>query len=212
MKYGYARVSSTDQNLQRQLEQLKKENCNKIFKEKVSGKNIQDREQLKKLLNTVDHGDIVVISSLDRLSRNYEDIKHLYNEIVNVKQCNLLVLDMPCLSANNDSLISKFMNELILNVLAFVSENEREKIRERQKQGIETAKKKGVKFGRPTSITESVFLFHFDRIESGDIGVNALCKELKISKPTFYNLKQKYIVESDINVPELIKKHRNSML
>lgn len=96
------------------------------------------------------------------------------------------------------------MNELILNVLAFVSENEREKIKERQKQGIETAKKKGVKFGRPTSITESVFLFHFDRIESGEIGVNALCRELKISKPTFYNLKKRYIKDSDLNVKELI--------
>lgn len=208
MIYGYARVSSTDQNLQRQLEQLQKENCKKIYKEKVSGKNIQDREQLKKLLNTVAPGDTVVISSLDRLSRNYDDIKHLYNEIVNVKQCSLLVLDMPCLSANNDSLISKFMNELILNVLAFVSENERTKIKERQKQGIETALKKGVKFGRPTAITESEFLFQYERVVTGAVGVNALCKELNISKPTYYNLKQKYIVESDLNVPELIRNRK----
>lgn len=157
MIYGYARVSSTDQNLQWQLEQLKKENCNKIFKEKVSGKNIQDRKELQKLLNVLKSGDTVVISSLDRLSRNYNDIKHLYNEITNVKHCNLIVLDMPCLSANNDSLISKFMNELILNVLAFVSENEREKIRERQKQGIALARAKGKYKGRVKCMTAKTF-------------------------------------------------------
>ena len=158
MIYGYARVSTKDQNLSRQLEQLKKENCNKIFKEKVSGKNIEDRIEIQKLLNILKASDTVVISSLDRLSRNYEDIKHLYNEIVNVKHCNLLVLDMPCLSANNDSLISKFMNELILNVLAFVSENEKEKIRERQKQGIEIAKKKGKYKRRAYRMTPATFL------------------------------------------------------
>ena len=75
MIYGYARVSSTDQNLQRQLEQFKKENCNKIFKKKVSGKNISDRKELQKLLNVLKSGDTVIISSLDRLSRNYTDIK-----------------------------------------------------------------------------------------------------------------------------------------
>ena len=206
MIYGYARVSSTDQNLSRQLEQLKKENCNKIFKEKVSGKNIQDREQLQKLLNVLKSGDTVVISSLDRLSRNYEDIKHLYNEIVNVKQCNLLVLDMPCLSANNNSLISKFMNELILNVLAFVSENEREKIRERQKQGIAIARANGKYKGRAYCMTPATFLTQYERVQNGSIRVAPLCRELGISKQTYYNYVKMYV--SDVNVPELIKNRK----
>lgn len=206
MIYGYARVSSTDQNLQRQLEQLKKENCNKIFKEKVSGKNIQDREQLKKLLNTVTTGDTVVISSLDRLSRNYNDIKHLYNEIVKVKQCKLVVLDMPILNNSNDTLLNNFMNELILNVLAFVSENERQKIRERQKQGIEIARANGKYKGRAYCMTPATFLRQYERVQNGLIRVAPLCRELGISKQTYYNYVKMYV--SDINVPELIKNRK----
>lgn len=209
MIYGYARVSSTDQNLSRQLEQLKQENCNKIFKEKVSGKNIQDRTEIQKLLNILKAGDTVVISSLDRLSRNYNDIKHLYNEITNVKHCNLIVIDMPCLSANNDSLIGKFMNELILNVLAFVSENEREKIRERQKQGMELARSKNP-YTTSLKLTESEFLYHYERVVAGEISVAQLCKDLNIkSRKTFYNLKNRYISEFDINVPELIRNKKD---
>lgn len=207
MIYGYARVSSTDQNLQRQLEQLKKENCNKIFKEKVSGKNIQDRKELQKLLNVLKSGDTVVISSLDRLSRNYNDIKHLYNEITNVKHCNLIVLDMPCLSSNNDSLISKFMNELILNVLAFVSENEREKIRERQKQGIALARVKGKYKGRVKCMTAKTFLAQYERVQNG-VSVAQVCRDLEICKQTYYNYVKMYV--SDINVPELIKNRKGA--
>ena len=192
MIYGYARVSSTDQNLQRQLEQFKKEKCNKIFKEKVSGKNIQDRKELQKLLNVLKSGDTVVISSLDRLSRNYNDIKHLYNEITNVKHCNLIVLDMPCLSANNDSLISKFMNELILNVLAFVSENEREKIRERQKQGIALARFKGKYKGRVKCMTAKTFLAQYERVQNG-VSVAQVCRDLEICKQTYYNYVKMYV-------------------
>lgn len=206
MIYGYARVSSTDQNLSRQLEQLKKEKCNKIFKEKVSGKNIQDRKELQKLLNGLKSGDTVVISSLDRLSRNYNDIKQLYNEITNVKHCNLIVLDMPCLSANNDSLISKFMNELILNVLAFVSENEREKIRERQKQGIAIARAKGKYKGRVRCMTANTFLTQYEKVQAGIVSVAQLCRDLEISKQTYYNYVKMYV--SDINVPELIKNRK----
>ena len=205
MIYGYARVSSTDQNLQRQLEQFKKENCNKIFKKKVSGKNISDRKELQKLLNVLKSGDTVIINSLDRLSRNYTDIKYLYNEITNVKHCNLIVLDMPCLSANNDSLISKFMNELILNVLAFVSENEREKIRERQKQGIALARVKGKYKGRVKCMTAKTFLAQYERVQNG-VSVAQVCRDLEICKQTYYNYVKMYI--SDINVPELIKNRK----
>lgn len=203
-KYGYARVSTTDQNLSRQLDQLKKENCNKIYKEKVSGKNIEDRKELKLLLAKLKAGDTVVISSLDRLSRNYDDIKHLYNLIVNEKQCNIVILDMPILNSTPDNLISRFMNELILSVLAFVSENERQKIKERQRQGMEVARARNP-YTTSLKLTESEFLFHYERVLNNQISVGNLCKELGIkSRKTFYNLKKRYIKDSDLNVKELI--------
>ena len=137
-------------------------------------------------------GDTVIISSLDRLSRNYIDIKYLYNEITNVKHCNLIVLDMPCLSANNDSLISKFMNELILNVLALVSENEREKIRERQKQGIALARAKGKYKGRVKCMTAKTFFAQYERVKNGG-SVAQVCRDLEICKQTYYNYVKMYV-------------------
>lgn len=148
--FGYARVSSNDQNLDRQLEQLKEYGCDKIYKEKISGKNIDDRKELQALLNILREDDELVVISLDRLSRNYDDIQSIVKQLRD-KGVKLTVLDMPYLSSNtNNPALDKMLQDLFLSVMAFVSENEREKIRERQKQGIEIAKAKGVYKGRQT--------------------------------------------------------------
>lgn len=102
---------------------------------------------------------------------------------------------MPCLSANNDSLISKFMNELILNVLAFVSENEREKIRERQKQGIALARSKGKYKGRVKCMTAKTFLAQYERVQNG-VSVAQVCRDLEICKQTYCNYVKMYVKRS----------------
>lgn len=148
--FGYARVSSTDQNLQRQLEQLKEYGCDKIYQEKKSGKNIAKREELQKLLSILREDDELVVISLDRLSRNYDDIQSIVKQLRD-KGVKFTVLDMPYLSSNTDNpTLDKMMQDLFLSVMSFVSQNEREKIRERQRQGIELAKERGAYKGRKT--------------------------------------------------------------
>ena len=135
----YARVSSKDQNLERQLFRAKQVNADKVFEDKKSGKNI-DRPGLKEMLNYIREGDTVEIVSLDRLSRNYNDIKGLV-QLFKEKKVKILVDDLPVTHTGND-LIDDFLLDIMISLMSFVAENERQKIRERQKQGIEKEKKK----------------------------------------------------------------------
>lgn len=152
--FGYARVSSTDQNLDRQIEQLKEYGCDKIYQEKQSGKNIDDRKELQKLLSILREDDELVVISLDRLSRNYDDIQSIVKQL-REKGVKFTVLDMPYLSSStNNPTLDKMMQDLFLSVMSFVSENEREKIRERQRQGIELAKERGAYKGRQTEYSK----------------------------------------------------------
>ena len=141
----YARVSSKDQNLERQLFRAKQVNADKVFEDKKSGKNI-DRPGLKEMLNYIREGDTVEIVSLDRLSRNYNDIKGLV-QLFKEKKVKILVDDLPVTHTGND-LIDDFLLDMMISLMSFVAENERQKIRERQKQGIERAKQKGKYRGR----------------------------------------------------------------
>ena len=151
MIYGYARVSSKEQNLDRQLEEFKKYNIDKIYCEKKSGKNFKDRDEYQKMLKKLKEGDLLIIMSIDRLGRNYEEILNQWRIIVEDKKCDIQVLDFPMLNTRNGGygLEGKFLSNIILQVLAYVAEKERQKIKERQTQGIKIAKEKGVKFGRP---------------------------------------------------------------
>lgn len=146
MKIGYARVSSTDQNLARQIEALNKEGCTKIFQEKVSGKNTE-RPQLQEMLNYIHDEDVVVIMSLDRLGRNSQDIKDLLSEI-RQKGATIDILDLPSFQGVEDPNLKNLLTNIVIELMSYVAQSEREKIRERQREGIAIAKKKGVYVGR----------------------------------------------------------------
>lgn len=147
----YARVSSKGQNLARQLARAKEVEADKVFTDKFSGKNT-DRPGLHELFSYVREGDTVEVISLDRLSRNYQDIQRLVQELKD-KGVKLIVDDLPQTHTGND-LVDQFMLDMMINLMGFVAQNEREKIRERQRQGIEQAKKRGAFKGRPTKFSE----------------------------------------------------------
>lgn len=146
-KIGYARVSSADQNLDRQLEALEKAKCKKIFYEKVSGKNTKDRTELNKMLDFIREGDEVVVISLDRLGRNNADLTKVM-QLIESKSATLNVLDLPSFSGVEDPNLRALLTNLIIEIYKYQAESERKTILERQRQGIEIAKKKGIYKGR----------------------------------------------------------------
>lgn len=149
MLVGYARVSSKEQNLERQLRELADAGIEQLFTEKVSGKNVTDRPEFNKLLNYVRQGDTVVVSSLDRLGRNYDDIKETVARL-SKQRVTIQILDAPFLNFNTgNSSMDKAMFDMFLSLLSYIAENEREKTLARQKQGIAIAKEKGVYTGKP---------------------------------------------------------------
>lgn len=141
----YCRVSSKDQNLARQLERAKEVHADKVFSDKISGKNL-DRPEFSKMMKYLREGDVLEVVSLDRLSRNYKDLKDLVSKLRDMG-VKLIADDLPQLNSDNE-LINNFMMDLLINMMGFVAQNEREKIRERQRQGIELAKKAGKYTGR----------------------------------------------------------------
>lgn len=147
----YARVSSKGQNLARQLARAKEVEADKVFTDKFSGKTT-DRPGLKALMKYVREDDTVEVVSLDRLSRNYKDIQHLVQKLKD-KGVKLIVDDLPQTHTGNP-LFDQFMLDTMINLMGFVAQNEREKIRERQRQGIEQAKKRGAYKGRPIKFSE----------------------------------------------------------
>lgn len=149
MKIGYARVSSTDQNLARQLDHLKKAGADKIYQEKVSGKDIEHRPELLKAIDFAREGDMLIVDSLDRLSRDYDDAGDLISKLQH-NGVQLSVLDAPFLSINTgDKDLDKFIFDLLAKLLAYISMNERKKIKARQQAGIALAKERGVYKGKP---------------------------------------------------------------
>lgn len=146
MKIGYARVSSLDQNLDRQLDSLKKAGCQKIFQEKISGKNME-RPELQKMLAFIRSEDILIVSSLDRLGRNSNDIKNILTKIQQ-KGASVDILDLPSFNGVSDPNLRSLLTNLVVELMSYVAQSEREKIRQRQREGIEIAKKKGVYIGK----------------------------------------------------------------
>ena len=149
MNYGYARVSSTDQNLDRQLDELRNNGVKKIYTDKQSGKNF-NRPQYTKLVNRLKENDILYVKSIDRLGRDYTEIQEQWRYITKEKKADIVVLDMPLLDTRKGKdLLGTFISDMVLQVLSFVAENERINIKQRQAEGIAAAKARGVKFGRP---------------------------------------------------------------
>ncbi len=149
--YGYIRVSSRDQNEDRQLIALKEIGVpdKNIYLDKQSGKDF-NRPQYKKLLRKLKKDDLLYIKSIDRLGRNYEEILQQWRVLTKEKGIDIVVLDMPLLDTRRGKdLMGTFLSDIVLQVLSLVAENERTNIRQRQAEGIAAAKAKGVKFGRP---------------------------------------------------------------
>ena len=151
VKYGYVRVSTKDQNENRQLEAMKQLEILKknIYVEKISGKDF-DRPIYQKLVKKLRPDDLLYIKSIDRLGRNYEEILEQWRILTKEKKVDIVVLDMPLLDTRRGKdLIGTFLSDIVLQVLSFVAENERSHIKQRQAEGIAIAKARGVRFGRP---------------------------------------------------------------
>lgn len=182
MIYGYARVSTKEQNLDRQLVELRKcTDC--IYADKESGKNF-DRPEYQKLLKRLKKNDVLVIKSIDRLGRNYDLILEQWRIITHEKQADIKVLDIPLLdTTKSNGLTGRFISDLVLQILSYVAENERTNIRQRQAEGIRIAKAKGVKFGRPRLDLEVEIFYKYMQHEMKE----AECIEkLDVSRSTFF--------------------------
>ena len=197
MKFGYARVSSKDQNLALQIEALTKAGCKRIFQEKQSGKNIQDRPELNKLLDIIHEEDIVVVLSLDRLSRNSEDIKILLSQIER-KGATFDILDFPSFAGVEDLNLRRLLNNLFIDLMSYTAEHERAKIRERQAEGIKLAKDRGafigkqIEYGPNASNPQKRAIYHAI-VKSLQLGesISYIARINNVSRSTVYRIKRR---------------------
>ena len=186
--YGYVRVSSTDQNEDRQMLALNKQNiaAKNIYIDKLSGKDF-NRPAYKKLIKKLKSGDLLYILSIDRLGRNYEEIQNQWRALTKEIGADICVIDMPLLDTRQGKdLMGTFIADLVLQILSFVAQNERENIRKRQLQGIAAAKAKGVRFGRPEKDIPPEFISLVREWEKKKITLPEILKQCKISESTFY--------------------------
>ncbi|MDR2420479.1 MAG: recombinase family protein [Oscillospiraceae bacterium] len=186
--YGYARVSSAEQNELRQLIALKAAKVpeNNIFIDKQSGKDF-DRPRYRALLKRLKPGDLLVILSIDRLGRNYDAIIENWRVLTKERGVDICVMDMPLLDTRRDkNLLGTFIADLVLQVLSFVAQSERENIKSRQAQGIAAAKAKGVRFGRPVKKPPENFGELVRRYERGKLPLADALAETGLKEATFY--------------------------
>ena len=196
--YGYVRVSSRDQNEDRQLmafETLRIPKKN-IYIDKQSGKDFE-RPQYRKMVRKLKKDDLLYIKSIDRLGRNYEEILEQWRVLTKEKGIDIVVLDMPLLDTRRGKdLMGTFLSDIVLQVLSFVAENERSNIRQRQAEGIAAAKAKGVKFDRPPKPLPENFHNLYQKWKSGKITGTSAAKECGMPLSTFRYRAKKY--EKDI--------------
>ncbi len=188
MDYGYVRVSTMDQNEDRQLLEMEKLKIPKqnIFIDKQSGKDF-NRPRYKELLKILKKGDLLYIKSIDRLGRNYKEILEQWQILTKEMEVDVVILDMPLLDTRTaKDLLGTFIADLVLQVLSFVAQNERENIKKRQEEGIKAAKLRGVKFGRPVIPIPDNFEFLVEQWEHGEISADYVAQESKMSESTFY--------------------------
>lgn len=186
MIYGYARVSSKDQNEARQMIALQKFGCDRIYLDKQSGKDF-DRTAWKAVRRIIRKGDLLAVESIDRLGRNYDEIKDQWRHITKDTGANIVVLDMPLLDTRpGKDLTGSLIADIVLSLLSYVAQTEREAIRKRQAEGIAAAKARGVRFGRQRieqpPEAERVILTYF----LGGITADVAAKSLGVSASTFY--------------------------
>lgn len=193
MKYGYIRVSTKEQNIDRQLNCMYAQGLDNksIFIDKQSGKDF-DRNEYQKLKNMLKSGDLLIIKSIDRLGRNYDMIIDEWRTLVNILNVDIQVLDMPLLDtrAEGRNLIGKFISDIVLQILSFVAENERDNIKLRQAEGIKIAKEKGKHLGRPRIILPNNFQEIANQYKKKEITLAEALSSLNMNRSSFYkNLK-----------------------
>ena len=187
-QYGYIRVSTTDQNEDRQLDAMTVLGlpAEHIFIDKLSGKNF-NRPAYQALIAQLKPGDLLYIQSIDRLGRNYEDIQTQWRILTKDKGVDIAVLDMPLLDTRQGKdLMGTFIADLVLQILSFVAQNERENIRNRQAQGIAAAKTRGVRFGRPIKKPPANFAELVKLWERGRLPMEQVLTQTGLKEATFY--------------------------
>ena len=185
--YGYIRVSSSDQNENRQLLAMQELSIleKNIFMDKQSGKDF-DRPQYKRLVKKLRPDDLLYIKSIDRLGRNHEEIQNQWRILTKEKKIDIVVLDMPLLDTRRGKdLMGTFLSDIVLQVLSFAAENERTSIRTRQAEGIAAAKARGVRFGRPPKPLPESYHSAYQRWMAGAITGSAAARECGMPLSTF---------------------------
>jgi len=198
--YGYVRVSTLEQNEDRQLQAMSNLRIPKkqIFMDKQSGKDFE-RPLYKKLLKKLNRGDLLYIQSIDRLGRNYEEIQNQWRILTKERGVDISVIDMPLLDTRNgNDLMGTFIADLVLQILSFVAQNERENILKRQADGIATAKARGIKFGRPKKPMPDNFNELVNQWETGEIPMIKILEQSEFKEATFYRrLKELRLIENN---------------
>ena len=187
--YGYMRVSTKEQNEDRQRIRLLAENIEEenLFLDKQSGKDFK-RENYQKLLALLDSNSVLFVTSIDRLGRNYSEIIRQWKIITQEKMADIVVLDMPLLDTRkHKDLLGTLISDLVLSLLSYVAETERTFIRERQKEGIAAAHIRGVKFGRPKIKLTEIFYINARRWKSREISLVEAAKNCGMAKSTFWD-------------------------
>jgi DNA invertase Pin-like site-specific DNA recombinase len=188
MKYGYVRVSTVTQNIDRQMDEMYKFGLtdNEIFIDKQSGKDFS-REKYQELRNILKKNGLLIIKSIDRLGRDYNMIIEEWYYITKIIEADILVIDMPLLDTRNDAsnLIGKFISDIVLQILSFVAETERENIKQRQAEGIRLAKERGVHMGRPRYVLPDNFNEVANAYLNREITSNEAAKMVNMARSTF---------------------------
>ncbi len=198
MQYGYVRVSTSEQNTARQEAAMKQIGVEKVFLDKASGKDFK-REQYQAMIDVLQEGDVVFVTSLDRLGRNYKEIAEQWDVITKKKKADMVVMDMDVLDTRRrNDLTGTLISDIVVKLLSYVAEKERESIRERQTEGIaampvvngkRVSAKTGRGFGRPKiEVNQDILCHLISSQKAGKITVNECCKQLGIGRTTWYEL------------------------
>lgn len=192
--YGYIRVSTKEQNEDRQRIALREAGVldRNLFMDKQSGKDF-NRTQYRKMVRKMKKDDLLCIKSIDRLGRNYEEILEQWRILTKEKGIDIMVLDMPLLDTRRGKdLMGTFLSDIVLQLLSFVAENERTNIRQRQAEGIAAAKARGVKFGRPAILLPDDFWGMVDQWQQKQISMEEILEKCGMCRSTFYKITQEY--------------------
>lgn len=207
-RYGYIRVSAKDQNPERQFLAMEEQKIerNNIYLDKMSGQDFS-RPQYLRLLKHLKKGDVVVVKSIDRLGRNYEEILEQWRKITKEIGADIQVIDMPLLNTNlsHPDLTGVFIADLVLQILAYVAETERAFIKQRQAEGIAVAKQRGIHFGRKKKEIPDMFEMYYRSWSEGKVSLRKAAEALQMNHSTFYRrcMEQRKMDELEENCSKL---------